>query len=137
MTALVPSALAKAALAAKRLAERNRSKRNVVFLAGIVLAVLAGGALLAAYPIQLAGPEFLVLLVGLGGSAAGLVLLRFSTRITPTLASCPSCGQSWEIKEGRHVPYSERMPYWDKCPGCALPMRTELLERLARSRSDA
>jgi len=137
MAASLSSSVAEAALVAKRLAQRNRSKRNLVLLAGALLAVLCVVTYFLVAPTTAVGPGAIVLAVAFGACAAGLVILRFSARLTPALASCPSCGQSWEIKEGRGVPYAERMPYWDKCPGCGLPMRTELLERLAKARDDA
>jgi hypothetical protein len=71
--------------------------------------------------------------VALGALAAFGVLHKFSGKITPALACCPACGQSWEIKEGRSVPYTERMTYWDECPGCELPMRTGFLKKIAQS----
>lgn len=131
MSANPSPAVAAAALAAKQLAQRNRTRRNLVMLAGVVVAVLAfaGYVVLTGDVHDGGGP--LILAVGLGVAAAGVWLLRNPSRITPALASCPQCGHSWEIQEGRSVPYSQRMPYWDKCPGCGLPMRTELLRRLA------
>lgn len=132
MTTQPSTPLAQSALAAKRLAESNRTKRNLVFFAAIAMAVLAFVAYIVTNERADVEPSDLVVAVALGSVSAGLVLWRFSAHITPSLAACPTCGRSWEIKEGRSVPYAERMPLWDKCPGCGLPMRTALLERIAQ-----
>jgi hypothetical protein len=138
MTTPLSTSLATSALAAKRLAKKNQTRRNLVFLVGIAIALLALVAYIAAAQHTDVGPTSFVVAVALGSTSAGILLWRFSTRITPVLASCPSCGHSWEIKEGRSVPYAERMPLWDQCPGCGIPMRTALLERLTQGKkSDA
>jgi hypothetical protein len=124
--------LAKSALAAKRLAESNQTKRNLVFFAGIGMAILAFVAYIVTNERVDVEPNNFVVAVAIGSVSAGLMLWRFSAYITPSLAACPNCGLSWEIKEGRYVPYSERMPLWDRCPGCGLPMRTALLEHIAQ-----
>lgn len=131
MSANLSPSIAAAALAAKQLAQRNRTRRNLVMLAGVVVGILAFAGYVVLMGDVGGGAGSFVLAVGLGAAAAGVWLLRNSSRITPALASYPQCDHSWEIREGRSVPYSQRMPTWDKCPGCGLPMRTELLRRLA------
>jgi hypothetical protein len=126
-----PPSVAAAALAAKQLAQRNSTRRNLVMLAGVVVGVLFFAGYVLLMNGVAVGAGLFVLAVGLGATVAGAFLLRYSSRLTPDLAACPQCGESWEIREGRSVPYSQRMAYWDKCPGCSLPMRTELLQRLA------
>jgi len=132
----VSMSLAQSALSAKRLAQRNQTRRNLVLLAGVLVAVLSA----ITYVVLTRNPQIgggaLVAAVAIGSIAGSLSLWRFSAIITRQEASCPSCGHSWEIKEGRSVPYAEHMLSWDKCPGCALPMRTALLERIARGARD-
>lgn len=133
MTTFIPPSTAAAALAAKQLAPKNRSKRNLVLLAGILLSALALAAYLMLVPSLSVGPGALLVSVTLGAFSAGLVLIRFSRRLTPALAQCLSCGRCWE---GRSVPHAEYMPNWDKCPGCGMPMGTEFLERLVHKKSN-
>jgi 4-amino-4-deoxy-L-arabinose transferase-like glycosyltransferase len=134
----VSMSVAESALAAKRLARRNQTRRNLVLLVGVLVAVLSAIAYVVMTGNPQAGRTALVVAVAMGSISGGLLLWRFSSIITPQEALCPSCGHSWEIKEGRSVPYAERMLDWDKCPGCALPIRTALLERIVKgARSDA
>ena len=128
----VSMSLARSALAAKRLAQRNQTRRNLVLLVGVLIAVFSAVTYVVTTRSPQDGREAFVVAVAMGSIAGGLLLWRFSPIITPQEASCPSCGHSWEIKEGRSVPHAERMLDWDKCPGCALPMRTALLERIAK-----
>ena len=131
-----PSAqLAAAALAAKELAERNRTKRNLVLFGGVCGGVFLALAVLLLAPGRASVATTLVVCIAIGAALGSLANVALCSRITPVLSSCPSCGHPWEIKEGRSVPYRERMPQWDKCPTCELPMRTELLRRLASLQS--
>jgi len=133
MSVPVSPSVARNALNAKSLAGKNRTRRNLVLLSGVAVGVTLALIYFALAPTANAGFGWLLLAIAFGVSVSGVLLLKFPERITPILAKCPSCNHSWEIKEGRSVPYAERMPYWDKCPGCALPMRTELLQRLSQS----
>lgn len=122
--------VASAAIDAKMLAHSNRTKRNYILLGGVLLA-LASLALFAWATRNEVGALGFLLSVALGVLGAYAFLLRFGAKLTPVEAKCPRCGWSWEIKEGRHVPESERMSNWNSCPGCSLPMRNELLKRIA------
>lgn len=133
MSSVITPDLARLALEAKAQARRNQTRRNLSLLAGIVLGILATLTYVIGVSSQEATSATYILGVAVGATAAGLFLLTYSSKVTPDLAKCPSCNRSWEIEEGRSVPYSERMTSWDKCPGCALPMRTELLQRIVQS----
>ncbi len=126
---LTPS-LARAALQAKALARRNQTARNVVLLVA-VLAGLAAGAIFLLFVPNADYYETVFLVSTLIGSLAGWAVLQKNRTFTPRQAACPCCGYSWEIREGEHVALAERMPNWDSCPGCALPMSTETLETYA------
>jgi len=133
MSVAISPSVARNALKAKALACKNRTRRNLVLLSGVAFGVALAAIYFAIASTADAGFGGLLVAIAIGVAASGVFLFKFPERITPMLANCPSCGHSWEIKEGRSVPYAERMPYWDKCPGCSLPMRTELLQRLAQS----
>ena len=116
------------ALKAKALARRTNSRRNVVFLFGVIAGVCVAALWIFFSPVGVPQPQTkFVIGVMLGILAASLVLFLRQKFYFPKDANCPSCGYSWEIKEGRSVPFSERMEYWDKCPGCGLLMSDELL----------
>lgn len=121
---------------AKALARSNRSKRNVIVLIGYLLGI--GGAIIWNFVAPNSPPNpgdkvFLGMIVGPG---AAFVFLRFfESRYIAALARCPKCGYSWEIKEGRGVPHSEVMEYWDKCPGCSVLMGDEVLTLSLTSQS--
>lgn len=118
------------AIKAKALAYRNRSRRNWVWLGGVLCGVVAGGLWLIFFPDSVANPKTNVSVsVVLGLVAAGLTLQVGQKTFFPETAKCPSCGYSWELTEGRYVPLSERMETWDKCPGCGFPMSDFMLER--------
>jgi hypothetical protein len=119
------------AIAAKELAVRNQTRRNYVLLFGVLCGSLLGFAAAAEFPIgKVAIPVGLcagVVLAGIGNAFA-------ERRSTHRTASCPTCGHSWEIKEGMYVPFSARMPNWHRCPGCNAPMQSKTLRELTSPR---
>lgn len=118
------------AIDAKALAYRNRSRRNWIWLGGVLFGTAAAGLWLVFFPESVADPKTSVAIsVVLGLVAAGLFLLAGRKTFFPETAKCPSCGYSWELREGQYVPLSERMETWDKCPGCGLPMSDGALAR--------
>jgi 4-amino-4-deoxy-L-arabinose transferase-like glycosyltransferase len=130
----VTESLPQLAIKAKALAYRNRSRRNWVWLGGVLCGAAASGLWLFYFPNDLLDSKpilFTSLLIGL--ITAGLVLVVWHKKFYPENAKCPSCGYSWELKEGSYVPLSEQMDAWDKCPGCALPMNDFMLERASRA----
>ncbi|MBB2776094.1 UNVERIFIED_ORG: hypothetical protein HNP28_001399 [Comamonas terrigena] len=134
----IPSDIANMALEAKALARRNNSRRNLVLLGGIVAGVSVAALWFLYSPLSLPQPKTKFFIgVVLGVFAALFVLFWRQRYYFPNDAKCPACGHSWEIKEGRGVPLSERMEYWDKCPGCGLLMSDELLKLALRSTGPA
>lgn len=116
-------------LEAKSLARRNRSKRNAILLIGYLLGM--GGAIIWELLDPSSSPNssskiFWGMIVGPG--AAFVFLHFFERHYISQLAQCPKCGHSWEIKEGRGIPHTEIMEYWDKCPGCGSLMGDEVLK---------
>lgn len=108
----------------KRLARRNQSVGRLVTLAGALAWVLPAPAD--------AKPKLVTALLfgSVAGTAIGLFVLHMHhAALFPCKAACPACGHDWEIKEGRAVLPMERMPNWDKCPGCGLLMNERLLAR--------
>lgn len=126
----MPETLPQLAIKAKALAYRNRSRRNWVWLGGILSGVVAGGLWLIFFPDTVANPKTIVaVFIALGLVAAGLTLQLVQKTFPPETAKCPSCRYSWELAEGRYVPLTERMETWDKCPSCGFPMSDFMLER--------
>jgi len=118
------------AVKAKALAYRNRSRRNWVWLGGLLSGIAASGFWLGFFSGNVVNPKTSVsICVALGLVAAALTLLVGQKTFFPQTAKCPSCGYCWELREGRYVPLAERMETWDKCPGCGFPMSDFLLER--------
>lgn len=115
----------------KALAQRNRTVRNLVLLAGVLLGVAAGAVWVGLDPEPGLKPQD-KLAIGLvcGMVAAGVLSMR-SRSLFRSLARCPACGYNWEIKEGRYVQAHEQMPNWSKCPGCGAAMSDEALRRAA------
>lgn len=114
---------------AKALARSNRSKRNVSLLVGYLLGIVA--AVFWDFFAPNSSPKLgdkIYLGMIIGPCAAFLFLRFFESRYIVELAKCPKCGYSWEIKEGRGIPHSEIMEYWDRCPGCGLLMGNAFLE---------
>jgi len=114
-------------VAAKRLARRHQSQRSLLLLAGAAIGVVVGVVWVAGQ--EASSPNWSTALFGglVGGLVLGSVLSwQLSKRQAPAL--CPRCGYVWEIREGRGIPITEQMPYWDKCPGCSIPMKEWLVE---------
>lgn len=121
---------AQLAIKAKALAYRNRSRRNLVWLGGVLCGTAGAGFWIVFFPGSVVDPKTSVgvsVLIGL--VAAALTLLVGQKIFSPETAKCPSCGYSWELTDGSYVPLAERMETWDKCPGCELPMSDFMLER--------
>ncbi len=134
----IPPEIADMALEAKALARRNNSRRNLVLLVGILAGVSVAALWFVYSPLSSPQPKTKFLIgVVLGILAASVVLFWRQRYYYPKDAKCPACGYSWEIKEGRSVPFSERMEYWDKCPGCGLLMSDELLKLALTRRSNS
>jgi 4-amino-4-deoxy-L-arabinose transferase-like glycosyltransferase len=124
------------AIEAKALAYRNRSRRNWVWLGGVLCGMAAAGLWLVFFPDSVANPKTSVSIsVVLGLVAAGLTVLAGQKTFFPETAKCPSCGYGWELTEGRYVPLTERMETWDRCPGCGFPMSDVALERALHGES--
>ena len=118
------------ALKAKALAYRNRSRRNWVWLGGVLSGIAASACWVVFFSGSVVDPKTSIsICVALGLAAAALALLAGHKTFFPETAKCPSCGYGWELREGRYVPLAERMETWEKCPGCGLPMSDFLLER--------
>lgn len=114
-------------VAAKRLARRHQSQRNLLLLAGVLIGAAVGIAWLVVREAPSSDSSTALVAGFFGGAVLGSVAAWWlSRRQAP--ARCPRCGYSWEIREGRGVPISERMPYWAKCPGCSIPMKEWLVE---------
>ena len=125
----IPPDIVDMALRAKASARHNNSRRNLVLLAGILAGVGAAALWIFYSPFSSPQPKAKILIgLVLGIVVASVVLFWRQKYYYPNDASCPACGYSWEIREGRSVPFSERMEYWDRCPGCGLLMSDELLE---------
>ena len=117
------------ALAAKAIARRNRTVRNLVFLAGVMFGVAAASIWIAVVPEGSPEPQNRFAICVACGLAASAAALGFGTRIVfPVHACCPACGYDWEIKEGRHVHPHEQMPRWSRCPGCGAAMDDRTLK---------
>lgn len=116
----------------KALARRNRDVRNAIFLGGVLLGAAAG--LIWSFHMAKDGVLRMGWVVGVaaGWGLGALVLSVHRQAIFPRAAACPTCGHSWEIKEGRTVPPSEYMPGWDRCPGCQQLMNETLLAKALR-----
>src|SRR5476649_1803168 len=103
----------------KALARRNQTKRNQVWLVGVLFGVATSGAWFLLSPTEGPSPQAkFVIGVIVGSLFAALYLVTQQSSLFPKEAACPVCGHSWEIKEGRFVPPQAQMPNWDKCPGC-------------------
>lgn len=114
----------------KALARRNRNVRNAVVLLGILLGLLASFAWLMLAPADGFRPEIKLIAGVAGGGLLGYFLLStHETTLFPQKAACPNCGHNWEIKEGDYVPIKEKMPTWDRCPGCGSLMNEALLAK--------
>ena len=136
MAEALTSEIAKAALSAQRLARANQRRRNLVFLAGALL----GTGLFTAAAVTTSGAAGLgtfTISIAIGVAAAVFCLVFCSKRVFTELAKCPRCEFSWEIKEGRTVPYEQQMQNWLKCPGCELPMSEKVLQQAARQHRNA
>jgi hypothetical protein len=121
--------IANMALEAKALARHNDSRRNLVLLVGILAGVSVAVLWFVYSPLSSPQPKTKFLIgVALGIVAASLILFLRQKYYYPMDEKCPVCDYSWEIKGGSTVPLSERMEYWDKCPGCGLLMSDELLK---------
>jgi hypothetical protein len=112
----------------KELAYRNRSKRNWLLLAGVLVGTFLAVGWFVILPQGLPPPiTKLVIGVGLGTVFGIWLMFRLQHRVFPASATCPQCGYSWEIKEGRSARPQDRMPNWDRCPGCGLLMSEALI----------
>lgn len=123
--------LAHIAVQQKALARKNRTQRDIRFAVGCALGFVTVWALahLLAEP-QPRTPQLILF----GSVAGGVLGWLMVSQLRQVLAACPVCAHSWEIKEGRTVPISERMETWDKCPGCGLLMADWALKRAAEGK---
>ena len=114
----------------KDLARRNQTVRNGTFLLGILIGLAASVVWLVLVPTEGPRNQNKILIGVVGGALLGsLLLVTCEAALFRLKASCPNCGHSWEIKEGRTVPAMAQMPNWDKCPGCGLRMNEVLLAK--------
>jgi hypothetical protein len=114
----------------KELARRNRSMRNWLLFAGVLIGTLLAIGWFVLLPQGLPLPiTKLIIGVGLGTLFGYWLIFRLRHRIFPAFAGCPQCGYSWEIKEGRSARPQDQMQTWDRCPGCGLLMSEALIER--------
>jgi hypothetical protein len=115
-------ALAQKVLDAKAQAERNRTRINHFSLCGLAVGLVIAVLWFLIDPSGSPEPQDKIMIgVMIGIMLPQIVIMyRPSRYISP--AKCPCCGYDWEIREGRHVPITEHMPSWDKCPGCGAMM---------------
>ncbi|WP_394788279.1 hypothetical protein [Rhodoferax sp.] len=112
----------------KALARRNQTVRNVILLVTVALCVGLSLAWMALAPTDGITPSIKILIgIVAGCMLAELVRNTHASTLFPKDAACPACGHNWEIKEGRTVPQKERMPTWDRCPGCGILMNEAVL----------
>ena len=113
--------LARRIVAQKALARTNQTRRNRIRLAGLLAGTALAGLWFLLVPDGAPEPGLKLLIGTVGGFTLTNIAMELRReRLFPERAHCPCCGHDWEIKEGSHVPLSEMMPTWDKCPGCSL-----------------
>jgi len=114
----------------KALARRNQTVRNSVLFLGLLAGLVVAIAWFVLDPVEGPKPQTKFLIgIASGAMLGAFVLAVHESSLSPNKAACPTCGHSWEIQEGRGVQAMAKMPNWDKCPGCGIPMNEVLLEK--------